>query len=683
MPMNTIVSLNARAGLTFSIGWLSLMLLVPGIALASSTAGLSVPGTNVYPYAAMYRVASALSGPVTVTNAASVYAAACDLTLATHYALFISSRNPCVFYKVRLDAGGASPVFVSAHTNIPVSCHNNLAVNTRSPAATNHYAYGYDMNNPAALFKLQLFPDPLNLDAAPLFAGSFSVPTVTVGSDLAINLAGGCLYYASGGNLVRVDLSNDTTTSAAVLYNENLTHLFYASNCVYATTVGGRLEKVTLGLNGSLTGATGASNLLAQAATAGAATDGAYFYGNSSTNLFVKIKNGTIGNVTPTSWTINQLVDPQGYFMAFVTTVMDTDAGYVFTGTDEHDPGTVSKVAVGAGDTPPVSRGLLYLIRGNWTTNAPSLSKPILPVNPAGHDARVGEVYLRSSIIDVQQGYAYFGHDNVPDLPLSQARVTKVQLSHKGSIKGNKVALPVVATLQSLNFYSHAATPATAFSSGLIRLAIYNDNGGRPGNLQWQSDPLANAGGWLAATSSVASGPLSSLTLGTGVYWLAWQVDSTLDVPSYTNGPAGNGFITWQPFGSFPANFQDPASPASNLFTSTPAGWDTNTADQASQGVATNHYGAELTSDNWSLYLAYDPATPAPPVFNSASQLANGNFNLQVTASSNFTVSILASTDLVNWAVIGTNLAGNSGLFLFQDTNAVRYPWRYYRATAP
>ena len=362
---------------------------------------------------------------------------------------------------------------------------------------------------------------------------------------------------------------------------------------------------------------------------------------------------------------------------------MDTDAGYMFTGTDEHDPGTVSKVAVGAGDTPPVSRGLLCLIRGNWTTSAPSLSNPILPVNPAGEDARLGEVYLRSSFIDVQAGYAYFGHDNVPDLPLSQARVTKVQISTKVPSRATRWRCRSWQHSKSLNFYSHAATPVTAFSSGMIRLAIYSDNSGRPGNLQWQSDRVANVGGWLAVTSSIASGPLSSLTLGAGTCWLAWQVDSTLDVPSYTNGPAGNGFITWQPFGSFPANFQDPANPASNLFTSTPAGWDATTADQGSQGVATNHYGAELTSDNWSLYLTYDPATPAPPIFNSASYQANGQFNLQVTASSNFPVSILASTNLVNWAVIGTNLTGNNGLFLFQDTNAVRYPWRFYRATAP
>lgn len=160
-------------------------------------------------------------------------------------------------------------------------------------------------------------------------------------------------------------------------------------------------------------------------------------------------------------------------------------------------------------------------------------------------------------------------------------------------------------------------------------------------------------------------------------------MDSTLDVPSYTDGSPGDGFITWQPFSSFPANFQDPTNAAKNLFTSTPNGWDPATAIQSSQGVATNHYGAELTSDNWSLYLTYSPALPTPPKFTFFSPQTNGYFDMQLTANTNFGLSILASRDLVNWLVIGTNLTGNGGLFLFQDSNAGSYPHRFYRATAP
>ena len=666
---------------SFSLAILALIFLSPGAARADLTVGITVPGTNVYPNAAMYRVASVLSGNVTVSNAASLYAAACDATLPTHYGFFISSRNPCVMYKVRLDGSGGSPVFVSASSNLPVRCHN-LTLDTRSVAATNHFSYGYDVDAQTHIVRIQLFPDPQNLDAAPQLVSTLTVPAVS-GGDLAMNPAAGVIYYASGTNLVSLSLTDFTTTFAALLVNDNPTRVLYASNCVYVTTGGAELEKITLGLNGSLAGATVASNALTTALNTGATTDGNYYYGNTGTNQLVKIKTSTIGASSPTSWTISQPVDAQGYVMAYNTSVFDPDAGCVFTGTDEHDPGTVNKVSVGTGDVMPISRGLLNFIRGTWTNTPPTAANPVQPVNTAGHDARLGEVYIRSSIIDVQEGYAYFGHDNQPDPPLFQTRVTKVQISHKGSIKGCKVTLPVVATLKSLNFYSHMATPVTAFSSGTIRMAIYNDDGGKPGTLQWQSDSITNGGGWLSVTSSVGGGPLSMLTLRAGTYWLAWQVDSTLDVPSYSAGAAGSGFITWQPFGSFPANFQDPANTASNLFTSTPAGWDANIANQNSLGAAINHYGAELTSDNWSLYLTCDPAVPTPPNFTSGISQPNGIFNLQLTAGSNFPTSVLASTNLLNWVIIATNLAGSNGLFQFQDTNAGSYPMRFYRASEP
>jgi len=47
------------------------------------------------------------------------------------------------------------------------------------------------------------------------------------------------------------------------------------------------------------------------------------------------------------------------------------------------------------------------------------------------------------------------------------------------------------------------------------------------------------------------------------------------------------------------------------------------------------------------------------------------------------TYSIQASTNLVNWTVIGTATAGQSGLFQFTDINAGQYPARYYRTSVP
>jgi hypothetical protein len=43
------------------------------------------------------------------------------------------------------------------------------------------------------------------------------------------------------------------------------------------------------------------------------------------------------------------------------------------------------------------------------------------------------------------------------------------------------------------------------------------------------------------------------------------------------------------------------------------------------------------------------------------------------------TYAIEASTDLVNWTVVGTAQAGPNGLFQFPDVNTGQYPQRYYR----
>ena len=53
------------------------------------------------------------------------------------------------------------------------------------------------------------------------------------------------------------------------------------------------------------------------------------------------------------------------------------------------------------------------------------------------------------------------------------------------------------------------------------------------------------------------------------------------------------------------------------------------------------------------------------------------------TGVSNLTYTIEASTNLLNWANIGTAPAGMGGLFNFTDTNAPLYIRRFYRAISP
>ena len=116
-------------------------------------------------------------------------------------------------------------------------------------------------------------------------------------------------------------------------------------------------------------------------------------------------------------------------------------------------------------------------------------------------------------------------------------------------------------------------------------MAIYSDSSGLPNALLWQSaeiptkDVPAN-GGWLSVTSGLPTIP------DAGDYWLAWQIDSTLDVPSYSpQGPPTYGFSVPSAYGAFPASI--PVAP--------PPG--------AIAGLA-------LTSDLWSMNVVYTTSLP-------------------------------------------------------------------------
>jgi hypothetical protein len=213
---------------------------------------------------------------------------------------------------------------------------------------------------------------------------------------------------------------------------------------------------------------------------------------------------------------------------------------------------------------------------------------------------------------------------------------------HKGSIKGAKMTLADLASVSDVRFFSHA-------SVGNVRLAIYDDSA--PKNLLWQSVSTTNttANGWIIIPTT--SGLPSTLTLAFGSYWLAWQVDSTFDVPSYTAGTNGDGFVFNQPFGNFPVSLDVPST--------------------------------NLTGEKWSMYVTYNPVQPTAPVLTSFSATLNGSFQMQLLASSNFPVSIFVSTDLLTWTAVATNLSGKNGVFQFVDTNTAGFPRRFYRARAP
>jgi hypothetical protein len=75
----------------------------------------------------------------------------------------------------------------------------------------------------------------------------------------------------------------------------------------------------------------------------------------------------------------------------------------------------------------------------------------------------------------------------------------------------------------------------------------------------------------------------------------------------------------------------------------------------------------------------YPSTTVAPMLLYSQNSYANGSFQLQLTTIAGRSYVVQASTDLVNWVALTTNLAP-SNITIFIDPSATNFPRRFYRA---
>jgi hypothetical protein len=88
---------------------------------------------------------------------------------------------------------------------------------------------------------------------------------------------------------------------------------------------------------------------------------------------------------------------------------------------------------------------------------------------------------------------------------------------------------------------------------------------------------------------------------------------------------------------------------------------------------------AGLSSSITSANLDYTVAKFVPPLhFNAPSLAAKTNFQMQLPGVAGATYVLQVSTNLVQWSPLRTNSAAN-GLVTFVETNALRFPRRFYR----
>jgi hypothetical protein len=212
--------------------------------------------------------------------------------------------------------------------------------------------------------------------------------------------------------------------------------------------------------------------------------------------------------------------------------------------------------------------------------------------------------------------------------------------AQKGFLKGTRVTLSQPAVLTHVAFYSHAA-------AGQIRLGIYGN--ASPKSLLWQSGAITNTATEAWVTVPITNGTPATVTLGPGTYWLAWQVDTAVDVPSFTAGTSGDGFVADQDFAGFPTALA----------------------------------GERSSSETWSMYFTWVPPPATAPILTRFGFLPGDTFHLQAMGSSNTSYGVLTSTNLTNWLRLWTQSTDANGLLMFSDTNATAFPHRFYRIVSP
>ena len=88
-------------------------------------------------------------------------------------------------------------------------------------------------------------------------------------------------------------------------------------------------------------------------------------------------------------------------------------------------------------------------------------------------------------------------------------------------------------------------------------------------------------------------------------------------------------------------------------------------------------------ANGWSLNLTtINPLNNPFVVVLSTVIYTNGSFSMTLTGQGSQAYVIEASTDLINWTPVVTNTTSSGGTFRFTDSNAISFPYRYYRATA-
>lgn len=481
---------------------------------------------------------------------------------ANGYAYFGTGSGtfPARVIKVALGDGTSPPTRVGTATMAQGEAFLDAAVID----AENGYAYFGTLTQPGRVIKVALGAGdapPMRLGALTLEQGENALRSAVIDTE------NGYAYFGTGtvtGRIVKVALGEGdalpTRIGAATLASGEQNVLSGVIDPVRgyayfgAGTTPGRVVKVALGEGdtppvrvGAVTMNPGEGSL----GTAGIDTSNgyAYFTASGPVSTFIKVALGE-GDAAPTRAGA-ALLDPNDSLITSLAIAPEQGVAYLGS---VSSVGRVIQVALGADDAAPVRLGAAIL----------------------GADA--GD--LTTAVLDTARGFGYFGAGSSP------GRVQKVILPQAGGIHGTLIDLPEEGSIEEVRLYSHRAV-------GTLRLAIYRDAADL--DLLWESGPTPNTAeeDWIMV--AIEDGAPPALDLSAGTYWLAWQLDAAVPVPSLLSDRPAERFFLEGGFGPFPPVLAEGTAPE-------PAFFD----------------GA------WSAYLVYDNGAPA---FNPADINRDGFVN--------------------------------------------------------
>ena len=517
----------------------------------AATAGLTVAGTTSYPNNGMRRI-----GTCELSNNLfrSLYTAVYDPT--TGFAYFSTAGGAGVNpgHIIKVDCNGPLPVEVG-------SCQcatGEFNLNSGVLDTVNGYGYfGVLSTSPGRIAKIALGAGsaaPTYVNSTPLNTGENAVMGAVA------DVANGYAYFACAtnpGTVVKISMSAGSSPPARIgtvtlnsgegslrrgVIDASAGYGYFATISSAPTLV----AKIALGTGATAPTRIGVVQLESTSHNIGSAVIDsaagyAYFGSYDTTSVPAKVYKMALG-AGAASPALVATTPLNGVERELCSALIDPTAGYAFFGTDHTYPGKIYKLSLGAGSASPIELGTLALNSGASANPADGANVSNVVTVPPAAPLPWGEVFLQSAIYDTARGYCYFGTDSSP------GQVVKVAFSQKSLIKATRVVLGETACVNDVRLYSHAA-------SGNARLAIYDN--ASPKHLLWDSGSTANtaASDWLTIPVGTAS-----LTLAPGTYWLAWQVDTTADVPGYSAGSAGDGFTLDQTYGTFPSSLSGETS---------------------------------------------------------------------------------------------------------------------------